>query len=271
MDDIERFLMEDLGSVGDITSKALFTDESGDAEIIVKESCVVAGITELEEVFHRTGAKTKILVRDGIKVKKNTCIAKISGSMISILSGERLTLNILGRMSGIATQTRQIVDLCKELNPKISIAATRKTTPGFRKYEKKAVEIGGGESHRFGLFDAVLIKDNHIHRIGSIQTAISRITENISNKTIEVEVKNEQDALLAAQTKVDWIMLDNFQALDAKKTALKIREINSSVFIEVSGGITLNNCLSYATFADRISLGFLTHTIQNIDFALNMY
>ena len=270
MDDIERFLMEDLSTQGDITSKALFTDECGDAEIIVKESCVVAGITELEAVFHRTGAKTEILVKDGMCIKKNTCIAKISGSMISILSGERLALNILGRMSGIATQTKRIVDLCKECNPKVSIAATRKTTPGFRKYEKKAVEIGGGEPHRFGLFDAVLIKDNHIKKTGSIQLAISRVLQTIPDKVIEVEVKNEKDALLAAQTKVEWIMLDNFSANNAKKITIKIRRINSSVRIEVSGGITPNNCQSYATFADRISLGFLTHTIQNIDFALNM-
>ena len=164
MDDIERFLEEDLGVEGDITSDSLFNEEKAKGHIITKEDCIIAGLDELKIVFNRTKAKTILKVDDGDTIKKNTIVAEVKGPLRSILKGERLALNFLGIMSGIATETKKLVNICKTINPNVTIAATRKTTPGFRKYEKKAVVLGGGEAHRFGLYDAVLIKDNHLKK-----------------------------------------------------------------------------------------------------------
>jgi nicotinate-nucleotide pyrophosphorylase (carboxylating) len=270
MDDIERFLEEDLGEEGDITSDSLFSDEHANAHIISKEDCIVAGLDEIKNVFNRTGAKIEFIVNDGDFVKKGTKISIITGTARSVLKGERLAINILGRMSGIATETKKLVDLCKSINPNVSVAATRKTTPGFRKFEKKAVVIGGGESHRFGLFDAVMIKDNHIKLAGSVEKAILKIKENVSNKIIEVEVENENDALTAARLGVDVIMLDNLDPKTGELLTRKIRNVNKNVKIEISGGVTSNNITKYASFADRISLGYITHSIKSIDFSLEI-
>jgi len=270
MDDYDRFLREDLDEEGDITSQALFSDEKGKAIIIAKEPCVVAGLTEASIVFEKTGANCIHLVKDGEHVEKRTEIATISGSICSILKAERLALNFLGRMSAIATTTKRLVDECSKINPNVSIAATRKTTPGFRRYEKKAVTIAGGEPHRFGLFDAVMIKDNHIKAIGSIEKAITKVKNQITTKTIEIEVENETDAMIAADFNVDVIMLDNFSAERGKKTAQRIRKKNPHILIELSGGITPENIAEYASFADRISMGYLTHTVINKDFSLTL-
>jgi nicotinate-nucleotide pyrophosphorylase (carboxylating) len=270
MDDIDRFLKEDLGEEGDITSDSLFTNEHAEAKIIAKEDCIVAGLKEAGIVFKKMGVSTEFRVKDGDFVKKYTDIAIINGSASSILKGERLALNIICRMSGIATETKKLVDICKSINPEVKVAATRKTTPGFRKFEKKAVELGGGEPHRFGLYDAVLIKDNHIKLIGSVDKAIKKVKEKVKDKTIEVEVENEEDAITAAKLGVDIIMLDNFYSKSAEKVAKKIREINNNIIIEISGGINFNNITDYASFADRISLGYLTHSIKSKDFSLEI-
>ncbi len=272
MNDIDRFLDEDLGTEGDITSDSLFFKEYAKARIITKENCIISGLDELKDVFDKTGAKTEFKVNNGDFVKKGTIVAIVKGTARSILKGERLAINIIGRMSGISTETKKLVEICKSINPKVTVAATRKTTPGFRKYEKKAVVIGGGESHRFGLFDAVMIKDNHIKLIGSVEKAIIKIKEKIENKIIEVEVEveNEKDAIAAAKLGVDVIMLDNFNPKTGRKIANKIREINQNILIEISGGITLSNISKYASFADRISLGYITHSIKSIDFSLEI-
>jgi nicotinate-nucleotide pyrophosphorylase (carboxylating) len=270
MNDIERFLEEDLGREGDITSNSLFTNEKAKAHIITKEDCVVAGLDELRDVFEKSGAKTNFNVKSGDFVKKGTKIAIIDGTARSILKGERLAINIIGRMSGIATETKKLVDLCKSINPNVLIAATRKTTPGFRNYEKKAVVIGGGESHRYGLYDVVMIKDNHIKLVGSVEKAIKKVKEKVHDKIIEVEVENENDALIAAKLDVDVIMLDNIDPKSGEQIAKKIRDINKKILIEISGGITSINIKKYASFADRISLGYLTHSIKSIDFSLEI-
>jgi nicotinate-nucleotide pyrophosphorylase (carboxylating) len=271
MDDIDRFLREDLGKEGDVTSDALFTNETASAVIIAKEDCIVAGLTEAQCVFQKTGAKVKLLVQDGAIVKKGTTVLKVEGRARSILKGERLALNFIGRMSGIATETHMLVKRCHKINPNVTIAATRKTTPGFRKYEKKAVILGGGEPHRYGLYDAVLIKDNHLKIIGSVEEAITRVQKKNRKKTIEIEVENESDALSAARMNVDAIMLDNLNPRTGAVIARKIRALNPHILIEVSGGITHENIDSYAIFADRISLGYLTHSIKNKDFSLEIF
>lgn len=270
MDDIDRYLLEDLGKKGDITSDSLFTNENARARIIAKEKCIVAGLEEAKEVFEKTGAETKLLVKDGDIVREKTVVAEIKGSVRSILKGERLALNFICRMSGIATETKGLVDKCKAVDPNVTVASTRKTTPGFRKYEKKAVVLGGGEAHRFGLYDAVMIKDNHIKCVGSVEESIKRVKQRVHDKIIEVEVENLQDALIAAKMKVDVIMLDNFDSKSAELVAKKIREINSEVLIEISGGVNPDNIIKYASFADRISLGYLTHSTKNKDFSLEI-
>jgi nicotinate-nucleotide pyrophosphorylase (carboxylating) len=270
MDDITRFLNEDLGEIGDITSNALFTNEKVKGCIFVKEDCVLAGMQEAEQVFHHTGATLTVSAHDGNILKPKTTVATVEGKATAVLSAERLALNILGRMSGIATVTRHLVQSCKAINPNVEIAATRKTTPGFRKYEKRAVEIGGGKSHRMGLYDAIMIKDNHLKIVGSIETAIKRAQQHNDGKIIEIEVETEKDALIAANHQVDVIMLDNFPSNIAMKIAQKIRQINPSIVIEVSGGITPKNITKYASYSDRISLGYITHTIRNIDFSLEL-
>ena len=271
MDDIDRFLSEDLGEEGDVTSDVLFTKQTAHAIIIAKEDCIVAGLEEAQQVFKKLGVVATSLVKDGSAVKKSTIVIEITGQARPILKGERLALNIIGRMSGIATETKKIVDRCRKINPRVMIAATRKTTPGFRIFEKKAVILGGGEPHRYGLFDAVLIKDNHLKLIGSVEEAIRTVKSKIHDKIIEIEVENESDALSAARMNVDVIMLDNLDPIIGKIITRKIREINPDVLIEVSGGITGDNIEKYASFADRISLGYLTHSIKNKDFSLEIF
>jgi nicotinate-nucleotide pyrophosphorylase (carboxylating) len=170
-------------------------------------------------------------------------------------------------MSGIATETKKMVQRCEKINPKVTIAATRKTTPGFRMFEKKAIILGGGEPHRYGLYDAILIKDNHLKMMKSIEKAIMEIKRKLPGTPIEIEV----DAIIAARLNVKIIMLDNFNPRTGNKVARKIRQINSDVLIEVSGGITADNIEKYASFADRISLGYLTHSVKNKDFSLEIF
>lgn len=270
MDDLIFFLKEDLQDIGDITTNGLFSSETAEAVILVKEPCVLAGIEEAAQVFEIKGARIEPSYKDGDYVSDSSVIAKVSGPVRSILSAERVCLNILGRMSGIATQTKSVVDLCRTKSKTVEIAATRKTTPGFRRFEKKAVVLGGGISHRMGLYDAIMIKDNHLKLIGSVDAAIKIMRESMMDLPIEIEVENQEDAITAATFHVDVIMLDNIPAELAESLTKKIKKISPFTTVEISGGITKNNILDYAGFADRISLGMLTHTIQNIDFSLEI-
>jgi len=270
MDDIDRFLKEDLDEKGDITTNSLFKKEKAVAKIIAKEDAIIAGLFEAKKVFERTGGRLNPYFEDGDEIKKNQVVAEVKGTARSILSGERLALNFICRMSGIASETKYLTDKCKKINSKVVVAATRKTTPGFRKYEKKAVEIAGGDPHRYGLYDAVLIKDNHLKLTDSLSNSIKIVKEKIKNKIIEIEVENEKDALEAAKTNVDYIMLDNFSPEKGEKIAQQIKSIDPNIKIEISGGITPNNIIKYALFADRISLGHLTHSIKSKDFSLEI-
>ncbi|MEM0492958.1 MAG: carboxylating nicotinate-nucleotide diphosphorylase [Candidatus Thermoplasmatota archaeon] len=270
MDDIERFLLEDLGEEGDITSDALFSNEIAEAIILAKEDNIVAGLEEATNIYKRLNVEMNTMYKDGEQVKNYSIVSNIKGPIRGILKGERLVLNIISRMSGIATETRELVNICRRINPKIEIAATRKTTPGFRYYEKKAVMIGGGKPHRFGLYDAVIIKDNHLRAYGSVEEAIKKIKEKIKNKTIEIEVESEKDAIIAARLHVDVIMLDNVPAKTAEHIANKIRSIDDNIIIEVSGGINKRNIKKYARFADRISLGYITHSVKSKDYSLEI-
>ena len=270
MDEIDIYLNEDLDDKGDITSDNLFEDEQAKAKIISKEDCVVAGIKVAEKLFSRVGAIPKFLFQDGDLIKKGSTVGEIRGSARAILKAERLVLNIIGRMTGIATETRELVEKCKNINPNVKVAATRKTTPGFRRFEKMAVEIGGGDSHRFGLFDEIMIKDNHIKIAGSVEKALEKITNKVKDVIIEIEVENEKDALIAAKYKIDFIMLDNFDPANAEIVTKKIKQLNEHIRVEISGGITKDNITKYAPFADRISLGCITHSAISKDFSLEV-
>jgi nicotinate-nucleotide pyrophosphorylase (carboxylating) len=265
---LKDFLREDLGK-GDITSKALLGKDKAEAVIIAKEDCVLAGLEEAQGIFRLLGLKASTVFVDGQRVKKDDRVLRIEGLAKSILAGERVALNFIMRMSGIATMTRNLVQRCKEINPDVVVAATRKTTPGFRYYEKKAVTLGGGYPHRYGLDSEFLIKDNHLELVGSITEAVNRAKAKGKGKKIEVEVTNEQEALEAARSGADIIMLDNMMPEVGEGIAKKIREI-SDASIEASGGITPDNIEGYAGYADTISLGWLTHSYRSMDFSLEV-
>ncbi len=262
------YLAEDLGEAGDITSQALVSDEKIEAHIVAKEDCVVAGMAVARQIFEKEGIEVQILVNDGETVINGKPVMVLKGNASAILKTERLALNFIQRLAGIATITRNLVNICKPLNPNVKIAATRKTTPGLRKFEKDAVELGGGMRHREGLYDQILIKDNHLKIVGSVSLAVKKARESGLSKIIEVEVVDVAGAKEAAQEKADIILLDNMEPYKAKSIAEIIREIHPGAVIEISGGINPDNIIRYADFADVISLGWLTHSVRACDFSL---
>jgi nicotinate-nucleotide pyrophosphorylase (carboxylating) len=263
------YLPEDLGK-GDVTTEALITDERARANLIAREDCILAGVEEAARIFEHQGLVLRHFCSDGDSIRPGTVVMEISGSAKGILKTERLALNFIIRMSGMATLTRQLVEKCKTINPDVKIAATRKTTPGFRKYEKKAVELGGGIRHREGLYDQILIKDNHLQFTESITDAVRKARESGLSKIIEIEVVDLSGAIEAAKAGAEIIMLDNMQPEEVREAARSIRDINSQIEIEISGGVTPENITSYAEFADRISLGWLTHSAKACDFSIEI-
>jgi nicotinate-nucleotide pyrophosphorylase (carboxylating) len=268
--DVKFFISEDIESA-DITSEALLSEERANGRIIAREDCVVAGLSEAMEIFSYFELEVSSEVSDGDRVSKGDVILNVNGRAKDILAGERLALNFLARMSGIATETRKLVDECKKINPIVQVAATRKTTPGFRFFEKKAVILGGGYPHRMRLDDAFLIKDNHLKMIPSIEEAISRAKNSryaAEGKMVEIEVETFDDAQKAAEAGAHVIMLDNMTPEQAKMSYYKIKNIDRDILVEISGGITPENIQEYAAYADRISLGYLTHSISAVDFSM---
>lgn len=270
MDDIGRFLDEDVGA-GDVTTGAIARGEKLHAAMLCKERCVAAGLAEAAEVFTRLGAKAKVIGKDGDWIDGGKVALEVDGSAQAVLSGERTALNIVMRMSGIATKTRMLVDACRAVNPKIKIAATRKTTPGFRKYEKRAVVLGGGWPHRSGLYDMVLVKDNHVRLAGGVAEAVRRVkTGAPAGFRVEVEVTTFDEAVAAAKMGVDIIMIDNASPAEGSRIAAEIRKLAPTTEIEASGGITEENAADYAAWADIVSLGSLTHSYDSCDFSLEV-
>lgn len=270
--DVAFFLAEDIKKL-DITSDALLSKEKARGVIIAKKDCVIAGLEEAKEIFTFLGLSVKSDTADGMQAKKGEKILTIKGNAKDILAGERLALNFMAGMSGIATETRNLVEKCRKINPNVRIAATRKTTPGFRIFEKKAVMIGGGHPHRYGLDDAFLIKDNHLKLVPSIEEAIKRAKTSDhakQGKKLEIEVESLEDAIKAVKAGADIVMLDNMSPENAKKAYLKIKEENNDVKVEISGGVTPENIEEYAEHADMISLGYLTHSIPAMDFSLEI-
>jgi nicotinate-nucleotide pyrophosphorylase (carboxylating) len=264
-------LNEDVGD-GDHTSLATISEGAkGKAKLLIKEPGILAGVELAVEIFHVVDPDLKIAVflTDGSKVKPGDVAFEVEGSARSILTAERLVLNCMQRMSGIATKTREIVGLIK--GTKAQVLDTRKTTPGMRYLEKWAVRIGGGVNHRFGLYDMILIKDNHVDYSGGIKAAIEKTHQYLAaqNKklAIEIEVRNLAELGQVLQTGgVDRILLDNFNFDDLRK-AVKI--IDKKYITEASGGITSENIREYAECGvDYISVGALTHSVKSLDLSL---
>ncbi|MFO7618243.1 MAG: carboxylating nicotinate-nucleotide diphosphorylase [Thermoplasmata archaeon] len=264
-----EFLAEDIGD-GDITTQALVGEQIVEAVVLAKQDCVVAGMDVAAEIFGHAELDVRMQIKDGQRAKNGDAIMTIGGKASALLGTERLALNFIQRLSGIATITRELLESCRKVNPKVNIAATRKTTPGLRKWEKDAVELGGGKRHREGLYDQYLIKDNHLRLVGSITEAVAKARAHGRAKIVEAEVTDIAGAEEAASAGADIIMLDNMSPEMAGEATAAIRKINPKITVEVSGGINPDNILQYAEFADVISLGWLTHSVKAIDFSLEI-
>lgn len=269
---ISAWLEEDIGT-GDISSMATISADHQSTGIIhVKQDGWIAGIPVIEMVFESIDPALhfKRITEEGTFVSRGTLIAKIEGNTRNVLTGERLALNLLQRMSGIATKTRAYVDALEGAS--VRVTDTRKTTPGLRLLEKYAVRIGGGYNHRFGLYDAVMIKDNHIKGAGGITHAIQQARERIPHTMkIEVEVENFLQLNEALAANPDIIMLDNMSLESMKAAVALIRQTHLHIMIEASGGVSLATIKDIAaTGVDIISVGALTHSVLSLDISLDL-
>lgn len=268
---LASFLQEDIGS-GDITSSSVIpADLAARAEIICKsDSAIVCGLEEAAMLFDICGCKSEILAKEGTKVRKGKAVMKVSGNARAILKAERVALNIMMRMSGIATETRRMTNLVKG----VTILATRKTAPGLRYFDKKAVVAGGGGTHRMRLDDMVLIKDNHLALAGEAGRCVQQAKKSVGSAIkIECEAKSMKEVLAAISAEADVVMLDNFtprQAAAAIKQIAKM-DLRKKVKIEISGGVNAKNIRQYARAKpDFISLGYITHSPKAVDFSLEI-
>ncbi|MDE6226523.1 MAG: carboxylating nicotinate-nucleotide diphosphorylase [Muribaculaceae bacterium] len=265
---------EDIGDGDHTTLSTIPADAMGRSRLIIKETGVLAGVKEAEKVLHKVDPtiKIEVFLEDGARVKPGDIAFTAEGPVRSLLIAERTMLNIMQRMSGVATMTAKYQDELKGLHTKV--LDTRKTTPGMRIMEKEAVKIGGGTNHRIGLFDMILIKDNHIDFTGGIEKAIERAREyckeHNKNLKIEVEVRSLDDIRrVMAIGGVDRIMFDNFTP-ELTKEAVKL--VNGTMETESSGGITLENLRSYGEAGvDFISVGALTHSVKGLDMSFKAF
>lgn len=291
---IRTAIVEDLGSAGDITAGLLLhRDRDCVARVVSRSTGILSGAaigrTILDEFERRLNLDLEFVAEpneltgrtfaDGDRVRPGDCVATVRGLLAAVLTVERTVLNFLGRMSGVATLTRRHVDVAKAANPRVEVLDTRKTLPGWRELDKYAVRCGGGVNHRFGLFDAVLIKDNHIagvpvHRLADeLRNMLTSLPNNPPPRFIEIEV--DSPAQLAEVLRVpgiDYVLLDNF-TLDAMREAVRMRDAAAGgrPLLEASGGVTLDTIGAIAaTGVDRISVGAITHSATSLDFGLDM-
>jgi len=263
---VERALAEDIGT-GDVTTDSIVPPETHvAAQIVAKTSGVIAGLEIARHTFERLDPAMTFActAQDGVSVPAGQTVAEIRGIARAILAAERTALNFMGRMSGIATRARQFVDAVAGTSAQI--LDTRKTAPNLRALDKMAVRLGGAQNHRFGLFDMVLIKDNHIDCAGSIQEAVARAQSENPDMTIEVEARTLQEMQDALKARVDWIMLDNMSLDDLKQAVILNR---GQAKLEASGNVALERVRQIAeTGVNYISVGALTHSVQALDLTL---
>ena len=270
-----RFLREDIGQ-GDLTSEYVVDKDLKSSSFIIckSELAVVAGLEEAQTIFDICKCDSKVLVKDGDVVNNGCKVMTIKGRARSILKAERTALNLIMRMSGIATDTKKFVNIARTVSKDIRITGTRKTAPGLRFFDKKSIELGGGYAHRNTLDEMILIKDNHLAVTNSIREAISMARQNAGkNIMIECEVSDTKSAVEAIKSGADIIMLDNFSPQQAQKTIsyLKKSGLRKKILVEISGGVTLSNIKEYAyALPDMISVGSLTHSSKSIDFSMEM-
>ncbi|HAH50863.1 MAG TPA: carboxylating nicotinate-nucleotide diphosphorylase [Balneola sp.] len=266
---IQEALKEDIG-MGDLTSESIFPSaHKSKGTFIAKSEGVIAGLEALSIIYNFLGADVEVRFykKDGDKVSKKEVVATVEGSTRVLLSAERVILNIIQHLSGIATSTSEVIKLLNDES--ITVTDTRKTLPGLRSLQKYAVKCGGGKNHRFRLDDGVMIKDNHIKAAGSITKAVERVRSNIGHMVkIEVETESKDQVLEAVEANVDVIMLDN--RTPAEITEL-VKVIPDNITVEVSGGITPKNINTFrGCGANVISLGWLTHSVKALDISFNL-
>jgi len=265
-----RFISEDIQG-GDITS-VLLPKKKIKAKIISRQEGVLAGVKFAGSIFRLKGCNVKIMKKDGAKLKSNQIILQISGNAGTVLSCERTALNLLSRMSGIATQTNFLVSKIRKINKKTKLYSTRKTAPGLRFFDKEAIMIGGGHKHRMSLNDMVMIKDNHLLVTNSMEGIIKNARKR--HKHVEVEVENQRDAVLAVNSGATIVMLDNFSPVQIKKTITELqkKKLRNKVKLEASGGIISKNISAYAkSGVDMISVGSITNSVKGLDLSLEVY
>lgn len=270
-----RFLREDIGQ-GDITSEYVVDEDSKCSSSIIckSEVAVVAGLEEARTIFDICKCESNALVKDGDTVKNGRRVMKIKGNTKSILKAERTALNLIMRMSGIATDTKKFVDIVRTVSNDIKITGTRKTAPGLRFFDKKSIVLGGGYAHRNSLDEMILIKDNHHAVTSSIRRSILKAKLKAGkNIMIECEVSDTKSSVEAIKSGADIIMLDNFSPQEAQKTIsyLKRSGLREKILVEISGGVNISNIKDYATaLPDMISVGSLTHSSKSIDFSMEI-
>jgi nicotinate-nucleotide pyrophosphorylase (carboxylating) len=266
---VKAALKEDLGQAGDITSDAIVpADAQGEAAIVARQDGVIAGLDLAEAAFKALDPEVRFkrIVDDGGRVAAGGTIAQVSGKTRALLTGERTALNFLNRLSGIATMTAAFVEAVD--GTRVRIACTRKTTPGLRAFEKYAVRAGGGVNHRFGLYDAVLVKDNHIAAAGGLENALERLGARMRHLVkLEVEVDSLDQLEAALKFPIDAVLLDNMDVGTLKRA---VHLVGGRVLTEASGSVTLDNVREIAlTGVDLISVGALTHSPRNLDSSLD--
>lgn len=272
--DLARLVYEDIG-FEDLTTQALIPPSMIiRGRIVAQEEGVVAGLELASSIFREFSIQTSLKKQDGDWVAPWEVLMEVEGEARSILSVERTALNLLMRMSGIATLTHSIIEMVREVNPTVIIAGTRKTTPGLQFFEKDAIRVGGGDTHRYRLDDAVLIKDNHLALVGSVTEAVERARKHASfTKKIEVEADTLDQALQAAQAGADIVLLDNMSP-DQIRTVLSLLKnggLRDKVLVEASGGINPDNIMAYAKLeVDVISTGYITHSARSLNLNLEL-
>ena len=269
---IDLAFAEDIGDGDHTTLCCIPAEQMGESKLLIKEEGIFAGVEIAKQVFHRFDPtmEVEVYIEDGAHVKPGDIVMSVKGKEQSLLQTERLMLNILQRMSGIATMTHRYQQALIDAGTKTRVLDTRKTTPGMRMLEKDAVRIGGGSNHRIGLFDMILIKDNHVDFAGGITNAIDAAKkyckENGKDLKIEIEVRNEDEIRQALAAGVDRIMLDNFTPERTREAVNLIRKEAPGVEIESSGGITFDTLRQYGECGvDFISVGALTHSVRGLD------
>ncbi len=242
------------------------------AEVVAGEDGVAACFNDLRGVLESLGIEVRYSVRDGEFFKVGEKVAVLVGDARKLLAVERTLLNLLSLCSGVATEVRKLVDLVRKVNPKVRVAATRKTLPGLRYFQKKALVAGGGDTHRLSLSDSVIIKDNHLRLVGNIPEAVRRVRGRVSfTRKVEVEVSSPEEAVKAAEVGADVVMLDNFTPEEVERTLklLEERGLRDKVVVEVSGRIREENVVDYARLGvDVISCGYITHSVKAVDLSL---